>query len=112
MDHHAAGEGGRTNRLPCQKMVRAYCNGVSLGAPLPGCARWATLNWHALRNDLKNSDRRSIVKKHGKRGSSKFWSGLMVFWIFQAQISALNRGRSIKNRQTGVRSLFLREVAA
>ena len=62
------GEGGSPDRLPCQKMVGAYCNGVSLGAPLPGCVRLVTLNWHALKNALKNSGRRSIVKKHGKKG--------------------------------------------
>jgi hypothetical protein len=28
----------------------------------------ATLNWHARRNALKNSNRRSIVKKHGEKG--------------------------------------------
>jgi len=52
-----------------------------------------------------------LSKNTWKRGSSRFWSGLMVFWLFQTQISALNRGRSIKNWQTGVPSLFLREVA-
>ena len=27
-----------------------------------------TLNWHALINALKNSNRKSIVKKHGEKG--------------------------------------------
>ncbi len=44
MDHYELGEGGRPDRLPCQKMARAYCNSVSLGAPLTGCARLTTLN--------------------------------------------------------------------
>ena len=46
----------------------SYCNGVSLGAPLPGCAQLVTLNWHVRRNALKKPGRRSIVKKHGKKG--------------------------------------------
>jgi hypothetical protein len=49
-------------------MIGAYCNGVSLGPPLLGCTRLATLNWYGLINDLKTSDSRGIVKKHGKNG--------------------------------------------
>ena len=41
-----------------------------------------------------------------KRGSSRFWGGLMVFWLFQEQISALNKGKFIENGQTGLVTFF------
>ena len=56
---------------PVKKEAAAHItsrDSQSLGAPLPGCTRLATLNWRALRNDLKNSDGINIVKKHGKKG--------------------------------------------
>jgi hypothetical protein len=43
-------------------MVHAHCNGVSLSAPLSGGDRLATLNRHALKNDLKYFDNKGIVK--------------------------------------------------
>ena len=58
------------------------------------------LNWKTLENDR-------IVELTFipwiKRGSSRFWGGIMVFWLFQEQISDLNKGKSIKNWQTGTR---------
>jgi len=36
----------------------------------------------------------------------------MVFWLFQEQISALNKGKFIKNGQTGLWNLLLGAVAA
>ncbi len=46
--------GGLTN-----KKVKSIC------LDLP---HQVTLNWHALINALKNSNRKSIVKKHGEKG--------------------------------------------
>jgi hypothetical protein len=43
---------------------------------------------------------------------SRFWVGLMVFWLFQEQISALNKGKSIENGRTGARESFLGAIAA
>jgi hypothetical protein len=47
-----------------------------------------------------------------KRDLSRFWGGLMVFWLFPEQISALNKGKLIKNGQTGLCNLLLGMVAA
>jgi len=42
--------------------------------------------------------------------SSRFWSGLMVFWLFPEQISVLNKGKSIENWQTGTQDSFWRRL--
>jgi len=47
-----------------------------------------------------------------KMGSSRFWGGLMVFWLLPEQSSALNKGKFIENGQTGLRNLLFEAVAA
>jgi len=48
-----------------------------------------------------------IVVDVGKRDSSRYWNGLMVFWAFPKQNLTLNRRKLIKNWQTGMRNSFL-----
>ncbi len=58
---------------------------------------------HALKRDLKGSGRRGIVKVHGKEGVQAVQAGFgwsMVFWLFQEQISGLNKDKLVKNWQT------------
>jgi len=74
-------------------MVRAYCNGVSLGAPLPGCARLVTLNWHARRIDLKNSNRRSIVKKHREKRFKQVLERSDVVFDFSSPNFCVEQGK-------------------
>ena len=74
MDHYKIGEGGRTDRLPRKALICASGVDFPIDAPLPGGTWQATLRVHALRNGLQGSDRRGIVKKHVKRGSSRAWS--------------------------------------
>ena len=45
-----------------------------------------------------------------KRDSNRFWNGLVVFLAFPKQISALNRGKLIKNWQAGMRNSFLEKM--
>jgi len=61
-------------------------------------------------NSLQRSGRSYGVKIYEKKNSSMFWRGLMVFWVFPKQISILNRGKLIKNWQTGMRNSFLEKV--
>jgi len=39
-------------------------------------------------------------------GSSRFWSGMMVFWAFPKQISTLKRENLTENWQMGMRNWF------
>jgi hypothetical protein len=57
----------------------------SIGASLQICAWLEVMKWHALRNDLQRSGKRGISKIRGKRDSSRYWNGLMVFWAFPKQ---------------------------
>jgi hypothetical protein len=82
----------------------------SIGASLQICAWLEVMKWHALRNDLQRSGKRGISKIRGKRDSSRYWNGLMVFWAFPKQISTLNRRKLIENWQTGMRNSFLEKV--
>jgi len=67
MDHHEAGEGGRSDRLPRQILICVCGVGFFIGALLPGCALLAALRWYVLKNGLQSSDRRNIFKTHRKR---------------------------------------------
>jgi hypothetical protein len=49
-------------------------------------------------------------KRTKKLDSSRFWSGMMVFWAFPKQNSTLSRRKLIKNWQTGMRNSFLEKV--
>jgi hypothetical protein len=62
MDHHEAGEGGRSDRLPRQILICVCGVGFFIGALLPGCALLAALRWYVLKNGLQSSDRRNILK--------------------------------------------------
>jgi hypothetical protein len=106
MDHHEAGERGRSDRLPRQILICVCGVGFFIGALLPGCALLAALRWYVLKNGLQSSDRRNIFKTHRKKDSSSFWNCLVVFWLFPERISALHRGKSNKSWQTGVRNSF------
>jgi len=80
MNHHEVGEGGRANRLSSKTIARPCGDRFSIGALLPGCAWLAALRRNALIDFLKISDRRSIIKKHAKRGSDGDWDCTEGFW--------------------------------
>jgi hypothetical protein len=46
-----------------------------------------------------------------ERDSSRFWSGMMVFWALPKQISTLNRRKVIKNWQTDIHKFFLKKTS-
>jgi hypothetical protein len=58
----------------------------------------------------KDLVREVFSKRTKKLDSSRFWSGMMVFWAFPKQISTLKRENLTENRQMGMRNWFLGKV--
>ena len=67
---------------------------------------------HALKNGLQRSDRRGIVKKHEKGVQAGLGVISKAFWVVPVRFPALNKGKFIKNWQTGTRESFLGAIAA
>jgi len=59
---------------------------------------------------FKNLAKSGIFKMHGKKDSSRFWSGMMGFWAFPKQNPTLNKRNLVKKWQTGMRNRFLGKV--
>lgn len=55
------------------------------------------LPWHALRNGLKRSGRRSIAKIHGKEGFKQVWEEPDGAWAFSKTKFCFERGKVYEN---------------
>ncbi len=77
-----------------------------------GLSLVAALRWDALRKSLKSSNRRGIVKNLEKGVQAGLTDGLVALLVSHVRLHVLNRGKSIKNGQTGMRRLIFEEVAA
>ena len=68
---------------------------------------WGSRHWKISCKDLV---REVFSKRTKKLDSSRFWSGMMVFWAFPKQISTLKRENLTENWQMGMRNWFLGKV--
>ena len=114
VDNRSASHSKHSFEQMIPRQVLACSCGVSFPAAssLPGDTWLAVLRQYTLKNVLQRSGKRGIFKIREKRNSSRFWSGMMAFWVFPKRISPLKIENLIENWQMGMRNCCFGKSAA